>query len=157
MAPSEPPSDESKVEVTPVDVLLIAGTVTAVSTAVSAAMTYRRGEKALVEDGIDPTTRLRLLPMAARTFALSVAMTTAFGALGFYALRANGFFSQQAAELPSAAEAARLLRSPRAFFAELTAAGGGGRGGRGSQAGADAEKEAAEVQQAAEPAGSSPR
>ncbi|KAG2435497.1 hypothetical protein HYH02_011792 [Chlamydomonas schloesseri] len=78
-------------------------------------LTYRAGTKDLVEDGINPSTRLRVIPLAARTLALSTVLTGILGVGGFYVLKEQGFFSTDQAELPSAKEAARLLRNPRAF------------------------------------------
>lgn len=77
----------------------------------------------MVEDGINPSSRLKIIPVAARTLALSTLLTGLFGVAGFYALKQQGFFATDRAELPSATEAARLLRNPRAFFTQLLRGG----------------------------------
>ncbi|KXZ52232.1 hypothetical protein GPECTOR_10g863 [Gonium pectorale] len=89
----------------------------------TATLTYRAGTKDLVEDGINPSSRLRVIPLAARALALSTFLTGVFGVAGFYVLKEQGFFSTDRAELPSAKEAARVLRNPRAFFQELLKSG----------------------------------
>ncbi len=49
----------------------------------------------------------------ARALALSTLLTGVLGVAGFYVLKEYKFFSTDRAELPSAKEAARLLRNPR--------------------------------------------
>lgn len=49
----------------------------------------------------------------AKTLMLSSLFTGILGIAGFYALKTAGFFTLDHAELPSAAEAARMIRSPR--------------------------------------------
>ena len=109
-----------------------------------------------MDDGINPSTRLRVIPLAvsshqvaelgarasvmhvaarrvpghgknprpshrhcafcaaqARTLALSTVLTGLLGVGGFYILKEQGFFRTDQAELPSAKEAARMLRDPR--------------------------------------------
>jgi hypothetical protein len=48
-----------------------------------------------------------------QTLLLSTLFTGLLGAGGFYVLKSAGMFSQERAELPSAAEVARMLRSPK--------------------------------------------
>lgn len=52
----------------------------------------------------------------ARALAISTLLTGALGVAGFYVLKEFDFFSTSRAELPSAKEAARLLRNPRVRF-----------------------------------------
>ncbi|PNW81858.1 hypothetical protein CHLRE_06g263400v5 [Chlamydomonas reinhardtii] len=82
-------------------------------------LTYRAGTKDLVDDGINPSTRLRVIPLAARTLALSTVLTGLLGVGGFYILKEQGFFRTDQAELPSAKEAARMLRDPRAYVRQM--------------------------------------
>lgn len=49
----------------------------------------------------------------AQTLMLSTLFTGVLGVGGFYVLRAAGLFKQDVAELPSAAEAKRMLTQPR--------------------------------------------
>ena len=67
----------------------------------------------LLADGINPSNRLRMIPVALQTLGLSTLFTGILGSLGFLGLRSGGFFKQDEAELPSTTEALRLLRQPR--------------------------------------------
>ncbi|GLC38293.1 hypothetical protein PLESTF_000566900 [Pleodorina starrii] len=111
-------SDKSNF-VEPVHVVVGGSAVVCIGAVVTAALTYRSGTKDLVDDGINPSSRLRIIPVAARALALSTLLTGAFGVAGFYLLKEQGFFSVDRAELPSAKEAARLFRNPRDFFNQL--------------------------------------
>ncbi|GIL49944.1 hypothetical protein Vafri_6249 [Volvox africanus] len=115
-------SNKSEVEkniVEPVHVVIAGSAIACIGAVVTATLTYRAGTKELVDDGISPSSRLRIIPIAARTLALSTLLTGALGVAGFYVLKEHGFFTTDQAELPSAKEAARLLRNPREFINQV--------------------------------------
>ncbi|GLI63039.1 hypothetical protein VaNZ11_005901 [Volvox africanus] len=115
-------SNKSEVEkniVEPVHVVVAGSAIACIGAVVTATLTYRAGTKDLVDDGISPSSRLRIIPIAARTLALSTLLTGALGVAGFYVLKEQGFFTTDQAELPSAKEAARLLRNPREFISQV--------------------------------------
>mmetsp|Transcript_12950 Transcript_12950/g.22843 ORF Transcript_12950/g.22843 Transcript_12950/m.22843 type:complete len:152 (+) Transcript_12950:91-546(+) len=109
---------ESVVHVRPSHVVVAGCSVMTITAAVAAVATYRRGSKSLMEDGINPSNRLRMLPVAVQTLMLSMFFTGALGTAGFFALRYAGLFSTDVAELPSANEAGRMLRGPRSYIRE---------------------------------------
>eukprot|EP00798_Chlamydomonas_sp_ICE-L_P011845 gene11845-14949_t len=120
----EPPVVEKKkkfelVEVTPGQVAWGAGGIVAAGTAAGATMTYRSGTKSLVQEGINPTVRVKIIPMAAKTLALASIFTAAFGVAGFYSLRSVGLLKFDKVDLPSAREAGRLMRNPLASMRSL--------------------------------------
>ncbi|PNH09764.1 hypothetical protein TSOC_003571 [Tetrabaena socialis] len=115
--PEEPSTAKNVWE--PIHVVGAGSAVVLTGALLTATLTYRSGTKDLAEDGINPAARLRIIPLAARTLALSTLLTGALGVAGFYVLREQGFFRTDRAELPSAKEAARLLRDPKVFFKQL--------------------------------------
>ncbi|KAG2500210.1 hypothetical protein HYH03_001788 [Edaphochlamys debaryana] len=115
----EAKTEDSKFIVHPFHVIAAGSAVVCTGALVTGTLTYRAGTKGLVEDGINPSSRLGTIPLAARALALSTVLTGIFGVAGFYVLKEQGFFSTDQAELPSAKEAARILRNPRAFFNAL--------------------------------------
>ncbi|KAL6757432.1 hypothetical protein V8C86DRAFT_2622995 [Haematococcus lacustris] len=112
------PAQSDKVKVAPSDVVLVGSGVLAAGALAGAVATYRRGSKSLVEDGINPDIRMRMIPIAVKTLMLSMAFTSMLGVAGFYGLKAAGLFSADVAELPSVREAAAMLRNPRAYIRE---------------------------------------
>lgn len=99
-------------------VVMVGGAVAGIGAAVAATMTYRSGTKELVEEGINPATRLRIIPIAAKTLALSMVLTGLLGTAGFYIMKEQGFFKTDRAELLSAQETVKLLRDPRGYIKE---------------------------------------
>uniref|UniRef100_A0A7S0WRG9 Transmembrane protein 242 n=1 Tax=Chlamydomonas leiostraca TaxID=1034604 RepID=A0A7S0WRG9_9CHLO len=108
------------IQVSPTDVVGVGLAVLTAGAVAGGVSTYRKGSKSLMEDGINPSIRMRMIPVAAKTLMLSSLFTGLLGIGGFYALRSAGFFTTDHAELPSAAEAARMLRGPRAYIREMT-------------------------------------
>ncbi|KAG2438543.1 hypothetical protein HXX76_005094 [Chlamydomonas incerta] len=111
--------DKDKTIVEPLHVVAAGSGVICAVALLTGTLTYRAGTKDLVEDGINPSSRLRVIPLAARTLALSTILTGILGVGGFYVLKEQGFFRSDQAELPSAKEAARLLRNPKAFVRQM--------------------------------------
>ncbi len=64
------------------------------------------------------TTHFGPVCLQARALGLSTLLTGSLGLAGFYALKEAGFFSTDRAELPSAKEAAALVRDPRVRTAQ---------------------------------------
>ncbi|KAJ9510342.1 hypothetical protein QJQ45_015799 [Haematococcus lacustris] len=58
------PAQSDKVKVAPSDVVLVGSGVLAAGALAGAVATYRRGSKSLVEDGINPDIRMRMIPIA---------------------------------------------------------------------------------------------
>ena len=81
--------------------------------------TYWGGAKSLRADGINPATRRKVIPLAAQTLVLSTVLTGALGLAGFTLMKEFGVFKTDRAELPSAREAAKLMRDPRAYIREI--------------------------------------
>ena len=94
------------------------GVLTAGAT-ITGLMTYIRGSKSLKEDGINPSTRIKLLPLAAQTLVLSTILTGSIGLAGFLIMKQAGLFKSDRAEIPSAKEAAKLIRDPRGYIRDL--------------------------------------
>ncbi|GIL77783.1 hypothetical protein Vretimale_6675 [Volvox reticuliferus] len=117
MTMTDPNNGEAEKNIVePVHVVVAGSAIACIGAVVTATLTYRAGTKDLVDDGISPSSRLRIIPIAARTLALSTLLTGALGVAGFYVLKDQGFFKTNQAELPSAKEAARLLYNPREFI-----------------------------------------
>lgn len=82
-------------------------------------LTYRGGAKSLREDGINPASRLKVIPLAAQTLVISTVLTGTLGFAGFMLMREFGLLKMDRVEIPSAREAAKLIRDPRAYFKGL--------------------------------------
>ncbi|EFJ52785.1 hypothetical protein VOLCADRAFT_127338 [Volvox carteri f. nagariensis] len=116
-------SDNSNTEkniVEPIHVVVAGSTIAGIGAVVTATLTYRAGTKDLIDDGINPGSRLRIIPVAARALALSTVLTGLLGFTGYYVLKEQGFFSTDRAELPSVKEAADVLRNPRDFISQFS-------------------------------------
>ncbi|KAF5832513.1 hypothetical protein DUNSADRAFT_11585 [Dunaliella salina] len=115
-------SGSSNIKVSPSDVVAAGCAAIAAGALFGGASAYRSGSKSLMEDGINPSNRMRMIPVAVKTLLLSTVFTGVLGSMGFVALKSAGVFSTDVAELPSAKEAVRLLREPRAYLRELVQA-----------------------------------
>mmetsp|Transcript_20044 Transcript_20044/g.59524 ORF Transcript_20044/g.59524 Transcript_20044/m.59524 type:complete len:227 (-) Transcript_20044:456-1136(-) len=124
------------VEVEPVHVVAASMGVLSLGALMAAVSTYRAGSKSLIEDGINPDTRMKMVPVALKTLGVATAFSALLGVSGFAALSAAGVFRSNRAELPAATEAARFLRAPKAYVRQLVKAEGESSGQGSSSSGA---------------------
>ncbi|GAX78862.1 hypothetical protein CEUSTIGMA_g6300.t1 [Chlamydomonas eustigma] len=107
------------IEVQPVHVVLCGSAVVAAGATLTGVLTYRSGAKSLADEGINPDTRWKIVPVAVKTMLLSTVLTAVIGLGGFMALRACGVLTTDRAEIPSVSETVKFVQHPRAYLAEL--------------------------------------
>jgi hypothetical protein len=116
---SSPPMSMETISIQPHHAVFAGLGVIAAGATVTGALTYWRGAKSLREDGINPATRVRIIPLATSILVLSTVLTGTIGLAGFLIMKEMGLFKSDRAEIPSAKEAAKLIRDPKGYIRDL--------------------------------------
>lgn len=98
--------------ITPTGLLCLGGGAILGGAAITAGVGYQQSRKELLQEGVDPRIRARILPHALRAVAASLALTVCAAAGGFYLLQAGGFVAQDRARVSSISDTWHVLKAP---------------------------------------------